>query len=237
MAQEAAFFTSTSQLLSSPGASNMLKTAAVAAKAVPPPWGPVLSAAIGLVGATYSAIADYRSTVIAYALLPLPKQYAEPALKRLASFGASEFVEALQSWIVYRSIGSGAKESAFKALRTTSNINDGMRTRLAKEIRSAVAATGAPLWMADHAAYMAAYRESRDNWTRAESEPNAKVWRSAVLAGYPPGTPESSAYADRLARWQKGEPQVGGQQASASGDVPWLWIGLAAAGLALVVRK
>lgn len=232
MAQEAAFYASTSQLLASPGASNLLKTAAVAANAVPPPWGQVLSAAIGIVGETYAAISNYRSTVISYALLPLPKQYADGALKRLASFGASEFVEALQSWIVYRSIGSGVKETAFSALRETANINAGMRTRIAKEVRDAVAASGAPSWMADHAAYMAAYRESRDNWTRAEAEPNAKVWRAAVLSGYPAGTPESTAYADRLALWQAGKPQPGQPSAASGGGIS---LGLVAAGLGVLL--
>jgi len=237
MTQQPAFYTSASQLLQSPGASNLLKTAAVAANAVPPPWGQVLSAAIALVGESYAVIANYRSDVIATALVQLPKQYADPALKRLAQFGASDFAEALQSWIVYRSIGSGAKETAFRALRDASGINDKMRTRIAKEVRAAVLASGAPVWMADHAAYIAAWVESRRDWQRTEMESNAKKWRAAVVAGYPASTPESTAFADRLDRWKNGKPQIGPQAAqTSSGGLGIVFAGIAALAL-LAGRK
>ena len=230
MTQQAAFYTSAAQLIQSPGGANLLKTASVAANAVPPPWGQVLSAALALVGEGYAVVANYRSDVIATALVQLPKQYADPAFKRLAQFGASDFAEAIQSWIVYRSIGGGAKETAFRALRNASGIDDKMRTRIAKEVRAAVLASGAPVWMADHAGYIAAWVESRRDWQRTEIEGNAKKWRAAVLTGYPAGTPESTAFADRLGRWKNGKPQIAPQatQTTSGG------LGIAFAGVALL---
>ena len=228
-----ATFLSASQLASAPGATNALKTAAGVAATLPPPWGQVAAAALALIGEGYSAIAAYRNDVLTTALAPLPSQFAQAAMAKMG-FGPAEFVDALQSFIAYRSIGSGPKEIAFRKLRDASGISNSNRSTIANNLRKAVLASGAPVWMADHAAFMAVWVESRRNWTLAADESDGKRWRNAVLSGYPANTPESAAYADRLARWQAGQPQLGA--VSVDGDaVPWLLIGGAIAA-ALVFR-
>ena len=236
--QTATFYTSTTQLASSPGGANLIKTAAVAANALPPPWGPILAQVLAIIGGTYQAVATYRLEAIAQGLVTLPKNFADSALSKLSNYGAGEFVEALQSFIVYRSIGDGAKESAFRALRAATGVDDKMRTRIAKEVRAAVLAAGAPSFMADHAAFLTAYVESRRDWTKAQSQQTVRGWRDAVLATYPAGTTEAAAYTDRLDRWQKGLPQAGSVTVGKDSGVPWLLIGgIAAVALAFRGRR
>ncbi len=228
-----ATFLSASQLASNPSATNAINTAASIAAALPPPWGPIAATVIKLIGEGYAAIAKYRNDVLTTALAPLPSQYSKAAINKMG-FGPSDFVDALQSFIAYRSIGSGVKETAFRALRDASGISNSNRSTIANKLRKAVLATGAPVWMADHAAFMAVWVESRRDWSLAADESDGKRWRNAVLSGYPPNTPESTAYADRLARWQAGQPQLGAVSVSEDG-VPWLLIGGAIAA-ALVFR-
>lgn len=227
---QTATFTTAAQLAQLPGATNAIKTAAAVAATLPPPWGQVAAAVLSLIGEGYSAIAAYRNDVLCTALQTLPKNYADAAMAKMA-FGPSDFVDALQSFIAYRSIGSGPKEIAFRKLRDATGISNSNRSTIANKLRKAVLASGAPQWMADHAGYYAVWVESRRDWSLAADESDGKKWRAAVLSGYPAGTQESAAFADRLARWQKALPQVGTVQASDDG-VPWLLI---AGGAALVL--
>lgn len=227
---DTATFTTASALAQNPGATNAIKTASAIAATLPPPWGPVAAIVLNLIGEGYAAIAAYRNDVLCTALATLPKNYADAAMGKL-QFGPSDFVDALQSFIAYRSIGSGVKEIAFRQLRDSTGISNSNRSTLANKVRKAVLAVGAPQWMADHAAYTAVWVESRRDWSLAADESDGKKWRAAVLSGYPAGTLESAAFADRLAKWQQGKGQIGAVVTSKEG-VPWLLI---AGGAALLL--
>lgn len=204
-----------SAFASDPGLTNAINLASSVAIKAPAPWGQVAAAVLQLVGKGHAYIAQHRNAVVTYALEPLPRVWARPALNDFADFSASQYVESLKSLVVYRSISltgqwdDEADATAWRKIRDTFGIDGKNRHRLAQEIVTAARKAGAPEWARAGVGYRAVYFESRRDYARANMDAQGKIWAAMLTDGYPPGTTPGAAFADRIARWQANQPQPG----------------------------